>query len=233
MGRDDLRGFEEAFEGFVAGDGILFCDLLGPVVAEAVDFHAEGVSSFCDFLADTAEADEADVFAEDFVAGEACPVAGFGGVYGRDEVFGDGEEEEHGVLGDGFVVDSGCEEDGDFHFPGGLEVDFIESDAVFGDYFEVGSAFFEDFAGDGVVAAEEGIEVVFSEFEHTGLGEGSSFPDDFPVLRVHEFVMRTGCVLVAAGCEENFHRWYGTGWTVRGSLDVKGKVFNGEGMVRV
>lgn len=42
------------------------------------------------------------------------------------------------MFGDGGVVDVGSEEDWDFEFGGGGDVDFVEVDVVFVDDFEVG-----------------------------------------------------------------------------------------------
>ena len=59
----------------------------------------------------------------------------FGGVEVGPEMFGDGDHEAEGVLGDGGVVDAGGEEDGDFFGGGVFDVDGVEADAVFGDDF--------------------------------------------------------------------------------------------------
>lgn len=200
MGADDIDGGEESFDGVVADDVVLLGEFLWPVVPKSVDFHIEGAGAFGDFLADAAEADEADFFLPEFVAGEAGPFAGAAVICLSDEVAHEGEEEGEGVLGYGGVVYPGGEEDGEAEVGAGGEVDLIEADAVFGNYFEAGGAFFEDLAGEGVVAAEEGIEVS-CELHHLGFAEGAAFHVDVVALRLEKLVVGTGGVLVGGGGE--------------------------------
>ncbi len=204
MEGDDIRLAEDFRHGLAAADVVLFGEGIVPVGVCGDDFHAEGFCADGDFLADAAEADDAEGFLGDFVAGEAEPFAVACGGGGGDDVFGDADEEAEGVFGDGGVVDAGGEEDGDFEFLGGGDVDLVEADAVFGDDFEAGEGFEEDGAGDGVVAAEEGVEIA-GEFEHAGFRERATFADDFPALGFHQLVVRAGGVLVAAGGEEDAH----------------------------
>lgn len=190
----------------MACDPIFLRDVIRPVVPEAVNFHPESVGALGDFLPDAAKTDEPDAFPEDFVAGEPCPFSCLGGINGGDEVFRDGEQQQHGVLGDGVVVDAGGEEDGNLHLLGRGEVDLVETYAVFGNDFEVRRAFLKDSASDCIVTAQKSIELQFREFEHACLGKWATLFHNVPTLGLHEFVMRAGGVLVGAGGEEDFHK---------------------------
>jgi hypothetical protein len=98
------------------------------------------------------------------------------------------------VLGDGGVVDAGREEDGDF-FRGGMgDVDVVEADAVFADDAQARERLVDDGGGDGVVAAEEGVELP-GEFEHSRLGKRAALADDFNAELGEHVVVRAGRVL--------------------------------------
>ena len=208
MGADDVDGGEESFDGVVADDVVLLGEFGGPVVAEGVDFHVEGAGADGDFLADAAEADETDFFLPELVAGEAGPFTGAAVVGLGDEIADEGEEEGEGVLGDGGVVYSGGEEDGEAEVGAGVEVDFIEADAVFRDHLEARGAFFEDLAGEGVVSAEEGVEVS-CELHHFGFAEGAALDVDVVAAGFEQLVVGAGGVLVGGGGEENAEAHWG------------------------
>ena len=173
---------------------------LVPVGIEGDDRHIEGAGADGDFLADAAEADDAHGFLVDLVAGEAQPFALAGGGGGGDDVFGDADEQAEGVLGHGRVVHAGGEKHRDFQLLGGRDVDLVEADAVLGDDLEARQGFIDHRAGDGVVAAEEGVEIA-GELEHAGLGERAALAHDFPALGFHQFVVGAGGVLITAGGE--------------------------------
>ena len=156
----DLLGIDHVAGGFVEeavkGDDVgvvedfvhvgAFVDLMGGgkfVVEVGIvcdDGHGEGARTGGDFFADAAEADDAHGFVHDFVADGFLPSGLPGTVFdvgGVDLDFpGDAEEEAEGVLGDGRVVDAGCEEDRDFVFGSVGDVDFVETDAVLADELE-------------------------------------------------------------------------------------------------
>ena len=199
---DDVDRGEERLDGIVADHPVLGRDVFRPVVAEAVDLHVEAVGAAGHFLADAAHADQADALAPQLVAGDAEPLALAGRVDCFDQVLLHGEQQAEGVLGDGGVVDAGGEEDGNAELLGGRDVDLVEADAVFRDHPEAGQAFFDDRAGDRVVAAEEGVEVA-GELQHPGLAQRAALADDFEALAFQLGVVGAGSVLEAAGGEEN------------------------------
>ncbi len=182
--------------------------------------HAEGAGADGDFLANPAEADDAEGFPPNFVTGEAQPFALAGGGGGGDDVLGDADEQAEGVLGDGGVIDAGGEQNRDFVFLGGGDVDLVEADAVFGDDFEARQGFLDDGASDGVIAAKKGVEVT-GEFEHAGLGERAAFADDFPALGFHEGMVGAGSVLVTASGEKDTHGERRGNWVGRSKCPVQ------------
>ena len=148
-GIDHVFGFlgEEAVEGDDVGvvkdfvhigtalDAVLFTEGVVEIGIEGDDLHAEGFSADCDFLADAAQAEDADGLAHDLVTDRLLPACdpltildGHG--VGLD-VLGDAEEKAEGVLGDGGVIDTGSKEDGNVLFGGVFDVDFVETDSVF------------------------------------------------------------------------------------------------------
>ena len=72
----------------------------------------------------------------------------------------------------------GGEEHGNLLLGGGLHVDLVDADAVLADDLQPGQGLVDDRAGDGVVAAEEGVEAA-GQLQHAGLGQGSALADDF------------------------------------------------------
>ena len=87
MERDDIALAEHLVHGGAAGDSVLGGEGLVPVRVEGDDLHAEGAGADGHFLADAAEADDADGFLIDLVAGEPQPFAAAGGGGGGDDVF--------------------------------------------------------------------------------------------------------------------------------------------------
>lgn len=208
MEGDDIALGEDFVHGGAALHIMCGCELFVPVGIECDDVHAEGLRADGNFLADAAEADDAHGFVRDFVSSEAKPLALARGGGGGDDVFGDANEQAEGVLCHRGVVHAGGEKHRNVHVLGGGEVDFIEADAVFGNNFEIWSTFFQNRASDSVIATEEGIKLLLGEFEHSFFGKRASFPDNFPALGFHKFVVRAGGVLIAASGEENFHKFY-------------------------
>src|SRR5690606_4513435 len=72
----DVRARDQIRLALAALDAQLRRELLGPIVAEAEDRHAEGARALRDLLADAAEADDADGLARELVSGDALPAAG-------------------------------------------------------------------------------------------------------------------------------------------------------------
>lgn len=205
VGGNDVRGREQAVEIMVTGDLVLLGDVFRPEVSETMHFHPEGMGAFRDFLADPTQADQADAFVEEFVAGEARPFALAGGLDGRVEIFGHRQKQGDGVFGDRVVVHAGGEQHGNFHFLGGWEVDLIEPDPVFGNDFKLGRTFLQNRAGDRIVPTEKCVKTLFRKLQHACFGKRTALAGDFPTLGSHEFVVWAGGVLIAASGEENFH----------------------------
>ena len=173
------------------------------------DGHGEGSGAGGDFLANASETDDAHGLVHDLVADGLFPaglpeaVFHVGGV--GLNLFRDAEQEAEGVLCDGRVVDPGGEEDGKLVLGRAVDVDLVEADAVLGDDLKAGQGLFDDGAGDGVVAAEKGVNVT-GELEHAFLGQGAAFAHNLEALGLEEVVVRAGGVLVRGGGEkDSFH----------------------------
>ena len=158
----------------------------GEAGALGVDhFEAEGAGAFGDFLADEAEADEAEGLA---FHGRAEK---FGGLFlaeamGADEAvgFGDapGEADDvrHGEVGGGFVDDVGNMADEDFALGGVVNVDGGGGDGHGGDALEVGVGV-HDFGVDGdVTEVEDEIAVADAHDEFVAAGH-AVFVEDVDV----------------------------------------------------
>ena len=205
--RNEIGAAENVVEIFHALDIVPAGEVFVPVVAVADHFQTEGAGADGDLLADPAETDDGEGFAADLVAGDARPAAGGDVVGFDDEVAHGGEEEGKGMLGDGGVVDAGSEEDGEFQVRGGLEVDLVEADAIFGDDLEAREGFFHHGAGHGVITAKIGVELA-GEFQHAGLGERAAFSDDFKAGGGEHVVMDARRVLKGCGGQEDSgHEW--------------------------
>ena len=85
------------------------------------------------------------------------------------------------MLGDGGVIDSRGVEHVEFLRGGVGNINLVEADSVFADDFKSGSRFLDDSPGDGVVSAQEGVEVT-SQVKHGGFREGAARPDNFEPL---------------------------------------------------
>ena len=199
---DDVGLAEDVLEVFDARDVVPTGKVLVPVVAVADDFQAECFGADSDLFADAAEADNSEGLAADLVPGDARPTAG-GGVIGLDdEVAHGGEHEAECVFGDRGVIDAGREEHGHLEIGGGFDIDLVEADSVFGNDLEARERFLNDGAGEGVIAAEVGVELS-GEFQHARFGERAAFANDLEVGGGQHLVMDAGRVLERSGREED------------------------------
>ena len=133
----------------------------GEVRVVGEDLHAEGIGALGDFSADAAEAEDAEVLAEEFGAGEglAVPLAFAHRLDGFGYRAGQGEEVGEGQLGgrDG-VTRRGVHHD-HAALSGGIHVDVVDADAGAADADQTGGGG-EDFTGDlGLGADQDGVHV--------------------------------------------------------------------------
>ena len=63
------------------------------------------------------------------------------------------------MLGDSGVIHTWREEHGEAKFGGGLHVDLVDPDAVFGEDLQLWARFLQHLAGDHVIAADVAIDV--------------------------------------------------------------------------
>ena len=208
MQAEDVDGGAEGIDGGVARHEVVGGKVIGPEVSKGVDLHVKGSSAFDHFLTDAAEADDADFFLPQLMAGGALPSAGPGGIGGGQQVAHGGEQQAEGMFGHGGVIDARGEEDGQGELLRGGLVDFVQADAVFADDLQAREGFFHDGAADGIIAAEEAVESA-GEFEHPGFGQWAAFPDDLESLGFQKGVVGSGGVLKGRGGEETA---YGHGW---------------------
>ncbi len=181
----------------------------GPINVVADDLHAKGMGTDGDLATDATKPDDPDRLAGNLVSGDPLPEALAGPEDVIDEFFLEGKEEHEDVLGDRGVVDAGGEGNRDAVLGGGGNIDLIDADAVFGNVLQAGEGLFDDGPGDGVVPAEEGIELAGGG-EHLGFWKGATGGDDLGAGGGEEFVVRTGGVLVGGGGEEDAHGgWLG------------------------
>ena len=202
---NDIRGSEQAVEIMMAGDVVLLRDIFRPEVAETMDFHPEGMGTFRNFLADPTEADQADPFVEQFIAGQAGPFPLAGGLDGGVEIFCQRQKQRKRMFGDRVVVHARGEKHGDFHLLSDWQGDLIEPDTVFGNNFELRCAFHQNLTGDRIVPAEKRVKPLFCKLQHAHFGKRTPLADDLPTLGCHEFVVRAWGVLITASGEKNFH----------------------------
>jgi hypothetical protein len=119
--------------------------------------EAEGLGAGDDFLADLADADDAEGFAEDAVGFGEFFFIPFVAAEGGD-IFGDaaveGEDEGHGEFSDGDGIFAGAVGDEDAAVAGGLDVDGIDAGTGAEDEGEVGGGG-DDLSGDLFAADDE------------------------------------------------------------------------------
>ena len=175
-----------------------------PVVTEAKDLHTERLGPDGHLATDAAEPDDAHGFSIEFMARNALPVAGANEIRFLNEIAAESEKQREGMLSHGRVVHAGTKSDGDFKIRGRCDIDFIKADAVFCEDFEARQRLLENLASDGIVAAEEGIEIP-RQLEHASLGKRSALADDFKSGVCQQIVMRAGGVLKRGGGEEDSH----------------------------
>ena len=102
--------------------------------------HSEGARAVGDFLADSAEPDDAERLAAHFGAGETLlvPHAFFHGRIGGADRARQREHQCPGVFGHADAVRAGCIHDDDAAIRGGSDVDVVHAGAGTGDYPEPG-----------------------------------------------------------------------------------------------
>ena len=136
------------------------------------------------------------------MSGEAFPVASAGGVGDLHKVADQRKQERERVLGHGGVVHAGAEGEGNAHLGGGLDVDFVHSDAIFAQDFEARRGFFQYGAGDQVVTAQDGVKITH-QFQHALLAERPALADDLDAGGFEQFMVGAGNILIGRGGEQN------------------------------
>ena len=158
---------------------MVLCKFLVPINIKADGVHAEGAGANGDFLADTAQADDADGLVQQFVAGLAFPAATARGVGMKQKIFLQREQQQKRMFGNGGMVDAGREEHGNPEFGAGFHVNLVHADTVLADDFEFGARLFEHLARDGVVAANVAFRVA-DQRQRVGFIERAAGADDIP-----------------------------------------------------
>jgi hypothetical protein len=108
------------------------------------------------------------------------------------------------MLGHSRVVHAGTEGDRDSEIGSRSVVDFIKADAIFGEDFEARQGLLENLASNGVVTAEEGVEIP-GQLEHASFGKRSALADDFKSGARQQIVVSAGGVLKRGCGEEDSH----------------------------
>ena len=192
--RNNVRTPKEIVHIGDAFDAVLLCEFFVPINIVTQHVHTERTGAGGDFLADAAEAGDADRLTHQFVTGESFPFALVNGVVLFDYLAIDRKQQPEGVLSDRGVVHARAESNGQLELRGCGNIHLVEADAVFGDDFEARERLLEHGAGDSVIAAEEGVKIT-SELEHARLGKRAAFTDNLVTFRCQHLMVRPGGVL--------------------------------------
>ena len=193
VGTDQVAGFrrEIRVERDVVGLGKQFVERRGPfdpvlhgervvpvnVVADRL--HSKRLGPDRHLLADPPHADDPDRLVEQFVAGLPLPAARPRRITVEEEVLLECQEQKKRVLGDGRMVHARREQQRNPKLRAALDVDLVDTDAVFGEYLQPRPGLFKHGPGDQVVAADVAVDVA-DESERVSLGQRAAGRDDLP-----------------------------------------------------
>src|ERR1035437_3028601 len=173
-------------------------EFLVPINVKTNHVHGERAGADGNFLADASEADDADGLFQKFVAGLAFPTAAARGVGVVKQTFFERKQQKKSVFRNRRVIGAGREEQRDAEFGAGLYINFIHADAVFAQDLQLRSRFFQNFARDGVIAANVAVHIA-DERQRVGFVQRAARVDDFPAGLREQIVVSTVCVLERSG----------------------------------
>jgi hypothetical protein len=155
---------------------------------ESMHFHPERQGSFCDFLADSTQPNNAEILSEEIVAGQPRPFPGPHPLHAVNQVPAQREQKTKSMFGHGRVIHTRRVENGKAANCRRGQIDFIQANTIFTNNSKAREGFVQNRSGNCVISTKERVEVAH-QLEHARLGKRTPFALQFKGLLREQFLM--------------------------------------------